>query len=125
MPKDLEDRQREMRKRNLARKQTQTHPDSVAELPDTPEAMKMQIAKLEKRVLMLEAENRQLREEKTIVVERSQSHKSYEDSVREQRHNFFKYGNARRVRTRLTPRASAILDRIRQSEGGRFESPQD
>jgi len=97
--KNLEEHQREMRERNLAassddavvvrtvRKQRQE--------PSDINALKKKIAELEKQVLALEAENHRLRAQRTIVVERP-AEKSYEDTVREQRHNFFKYSNARR-----------------------------
>ena len=96
--KNLEARQREMRERNqikrISPEPTFSEP-VVAE--DSPEVvrLKKRISDLEIRVLSLEKENRELREQKTIIVERAPQ-KSYEDSVREQRHNFFKYSNARR-----------------------------
>jgi hypothetical protein len=97
---NLEERQREMRERNSAgskRKQTITGSHPASKLGDTSElrALKKEIAKLERRVLALEAENQRLRAQKTIVVERD-AQKSSGDSIREQRHNFFKYSNARR-----------------------------
>jgi hypothetical protein len=96
----LEERQREMRERNSAaskRKQTVAASAPAEQSEDSSEvhALKKQIAKLEKRMLSLEAENRSLRTQKTIVTEHA-SQKSSDDAVREQRHNFFKYSNARR-----------------------------
>ena len=97
---NLEERQREMRESNLAAgKKNKTgqvsSPAKKAGEPQDVGALKDQIEKLQKHVLTLEAENQRLRAEKTIVVERP-SQKSSEDSVREQRHNFFKYSNVRR-----------------------------
>lgn len=98
--KNLEERQREMRECNLAANTTDeavVAPTSRKQREQSSDvnALKRKIAELEKRVLTLEAENERLRAQKTIVVERP-SQKSYEDSVREQRHNFFKYSNVRR-----------------------------
>jgi len=97
---NLEERQREMRERNSAaskRKQPVVASIPAIKLEDSSEvhALKIQIAELERRVLALEAENQRLRVQKTIVVERT-AQKSSDDSIREQRHNFFKYSNARR-----------------------------
>jgi len=98
--KNLEESQREMKERNVAADNTRE-----AVVPPTPRrqrerqsdvnALRRRIAELEKRVLALEAENERLRGQKTIVVERP-AQKSSNDSVREQRHNFFKYSNVRR-----------------------------
>ena len=98
--KDLEERQREMRKRTLA---SNGSSEAVVaptlrkkrEDPSDVTTLKKRIAELEKRVLALEAENQHLRNQKTIIVERPVQ-QSAGDSVREQRHNFFKYSNARR-----------------------------
>jgi cell division protein FtsB len=97
---NLEERQRKMRERNSAaseRKQAVAPATPAAQIEDSSDvhALKKQIAQLEKRVLALEAENQRLRTEKKIVVERT-TQKSGDDEVREQRHNFFKYSNARR-----------------------------
>lgn len=98
--KNLEQHQREMRERNLA--PNNPNEASVAATPhklcedSTDDAtLRKKIAELENRILALEAENQRLRAQKTIVVERPVP-KSYGDTVREQRHNFFKYSNARR-----------------------------
>src|ERR1700739_1362523 len=98
--KNLEERQREMRERTLAPNSSNEAivaptPRKKSEQQSEVNALKTRITELEKRVRTLEAENERLRAQKTIVVERS-AQKSYEDSVREQRHNFFKYSNARR-----------------------------
>lgn len=97
---NLEERQREMRERNLvvAKKKQAVRvssPPKIAEDQQDVRALKEKVAELQKRVLVLEAENQRLRTQKTIVVERP-SQKSSEDAIREQRHNFFKYSNARR-----------------------------
>jgi hypothetical protein len=95
---NLEALQREMRERNSAaskRRQAPSTPTEQLENSSEVHALKKQIAKLEKRVLALEAENQSLRTQKTIVVERA-TQKSGDDAIREQRHNFFKYSNARR-----------------------------
>jgi dGTPase len=87
----LEDRQREMRERNLAKKTTRVISEPRVQIDDTPEALKKRIAVLEKRLLELQTENQRLRQEKTVVIERPQPQKSYDEELREQRHNFFKY----------------------------------
>jgi hypothetical protein len=96
--KNLETRQREMRERSQNRRIPQAPVNS--EIDGTEDKslvtrLKKRISELEIRVLSLEKQNRELREEKTIIVERTPQ-QSYEDTVREQRHNFFKYSNARR-----------------------------
>lgn len=93
--KNLETRQREMRVRNQIPQRSAKSEVSV--IDDTSEVtrLKKRISELETRVLSLEKENRELREQKAIIVERAPQ-KSYEDTVREQRHNFFKYSNVRR-----------------------------
>ena len=95
----LEDRQREMKKRN-ARKERAESPALPRVSPsDSPEVigLKKQISELKERVVALQVENTRLREQKTIVVERpGGQERSSGDSVREQQHNFFKYSNTRR-----------------------------
>ena len=55
------------------------------------------IATLRKRIAELEKENERLRQEVPMMSARSfGSERSSTDSVREQRHNFFKYSNIRR-----------------------------
>ena len=98
--RNLEERQREMRERNLAVNSSYEAvvtpiPRKQREDPSGVTALKKKIAELEKRVGALEEENQRLRAQKTIVVERP-AQRSYEDTVREQRHNFFKYSNLRR-----------------------------
>jgi cell division protein FtsB len=52
---------------------------------------------LKKRIVRLEAENKQLRKQIAALSDsRSRSSQPGSDSVREQQHNFFKYGNVRR-----------------------------
>jgi hypothetical protein len=96
--KNLEARQREMRERSQSKRIAEPSLNSALEAEDDTPAvarLKKRISELEIRLLLLEKENRELREQKTIAVERA-PRKSYEDTVREQRHNFFKYSNARR-----------------------------
>jgi hypothetical protein len=97
---NLEERQREMRKRNSSesKRKQPIATSSIGNLPQESSevhTLKKHIAKLEKQVPILEAENERLRAQKTIVVERAAQNSS-DDSVREQRYNFFKYSNARR-----------------------------
>jgi hypothetical protein len=66
---------------------------------DSPEVvrLKKRIAELKEQMSALQLENSRLREQKTIVVERSRGQeRSHGDSVKEQQHNFFKYSNARK-----------------------------
>lgn len=97
---NLEDRQREMRERSARSKREQVLPQAEPASPhDSPEVrrLKRQIVELNKQVATLQLENNRLREQKTILVERSRSpERSSGDSVKEQQHNFFKYSNARR-----------------------------
>jgi len=96
--KNLEDRQREMKERNAQRPVKPTTPPHHAGAGDeTSEVavLRRRIVDLERRLIALEAENNKLRAQKTIVVDRAPQ-KSYEDSVKQQQHNFFKYSNARR-----------------------------
>ena len=52
---------------------------------------------LKKQIARLEAENKQLRKQVAALTDSvGRSIQSHSDSVREQRHNFFKYGNVRR-----------------------------
>lgn len=52
---------------------------------------------LKQRIFRLEAENKQLREQIAALSDTmSRSSQPHSDSVREQQHNFFKYGNVRR-----------------------------
>lgn len=97
---NLEDRQREMRERNSPKKRETRSilPKTVAP-DDSPEVvqLKKRISELKEQVSALQLENNRLREQKTIVVERSSGQgRSYGDSVKEQQHNFFKYSNVRR-----------------------------
>jgi regulator of replication initiation timing len=94
----LEDRQREMKKRNTQKQRgegvalPQATPDDLSEIL----ALKQRVSELQEKVVALQAENSRLRERKTIVVERPEQSRSSGDSVKEQQHNFFKYSNARR-----------------------------
>jgi|SRR5208282_26484 hypothetical protein len=97
---NLEDRQREMRERNAQKKrEKRVMPPETAASEDSPEVvrLKKQISQLQAQVSALQVENNHLRQQKTIVVERSSGQgRSYGDSVKEQQHNFFKYSNVRR-----------------------------
>jgi ribosomal protein L24 len=56
-----------------------------------------EVAALKKRIAQLEAENESLRQLISSRNEREPSpSRSNDDSVREQRHNFFKYSNVRK-----------------------------
>ena len=98
---DLEERQREMRQRNSALSKNKKSitpknpPRQFDEDSSDVRVLRIQISQLEKRLLALEAENQLLRKQKTVIVDRPPE-RSTEDSVREQRHNFFKYSNVRR-----------------------------
>jgi hypothetical protein len=101
---DLEERQREMRDRMKregnagSKKQTKIRvPTSTVKVSDSPEleALKKRILALETENKALRAESKQLRRQKSIVVERPRE-ESYDERLREQRHNFFKYSNLRR-----------------------------
>jgi ribosomal protein L29 len=55
------------------------------------------VAALKKRIAKLEAENETLRQQLASTnYQTPSSSRSYDDSVREQQHNFFKYSNLRR-----------------------------
>jgi hypothetical protein len=51
---------------------------------------------LKKRIAELEAENKGLRQQLVAMNSRPEPSRSFEDSVRQQRHNFLKYSNAKR-----------------------------
>ena len=97
---NLKDRQREMREQNAQKKrETGFLPSETAALDNSPKVLRLKkrISELNEQVLALQVENNRLREQKTIVVERSRGQeKSKSDSVKEQQHNFFKYSNARK-----------------------------
>jgi hypothetical protein len=97
---NLEGRQREMRERNAQKKREKslTQPE-IAASDDSPEVLRLKkrISELNERVLAQQVENNRLREQKTVVVERSRGQeRSYDDSLKEQQHNFFKYSNVRK-----------------------------
>ena len=91
--KNLEDAQREMRERNARKKRGEDLVQrEIAASEDSPEVLR-----LKGQISALITENNRLRQQKTIVVERSRGQdKSYDDSVKEQQRNFFKYSNVRR-----------------------------
>jgi hypothetical protein len=56
-----------------------------------------EVVALKKRIARLETENRQLHNQIAVLTDSmNRSSQSLSDSVREQQHNFFKYGNVRR-----------------------------
>ena len=103
---ELEDRCREMKARVLAHRtavsqgSTKARPlkTRVVEESLSPEMETIdKIAALKKEIARLQTENRALRDRlasQSAMV--AQTSRSSEDAVREQRHNFFKYSNARR-----------------------------
>ena len=97
---NLEGRQREMRERNAQKKREKslTQPE-IAASDHSPEVLRLKkrISQLNERVLAQQVENNRLRKQETVVVERSRGQeRSYDDSVKEQQHNFFKYSNVRK-----------------------------
>ena len=93
--KHLEKRQAEMKERNSRKEIPVPEESEPVRSSDSPEVVKLKqhILNLDQQLAAVRAENERLRAQKTIVVERE---KSSTDSVREQRHNFFKYSNIRR-----------------------------
>ena len=97
---NLEGRQREMRERNAQKKREKslTQPE-IAASDHSPEVLRLKnrISQLNERVLAQQVENNRLRKQETVVVERSRGQERlYDDSVKEQQHNFFKYSNVRK-----------------------------
>lgn len=82
----LEDRQREMRKRNARKERGASLALPATQPEDSPEVvgLKKRIAELKEQVVALQMENKRLREQKTIVVEQRGRERSSGDSVREQ-----------------------------------------
>ena len=79
-------------KRKSTMKVTQ-HEDSIAVKSDNGDDLNA----LKKRIAQLQAENESLRQRLTLMSTRiAEPSRSSDDSVREQRHNFFKYSNVRR-----------------------------
>jgi hypothetical protein len=72
--------------------------DRVAEVPgETSSNERAEVATLKKRIAQLIAENESLRRQLASTNHQAPSpSRSDDDSVREQRHNFFKYSNLRR-----------------------------
>lgn len=100
--KDLEKEQREMRERMNRRVKAEAKEEqkSLSNDEPAPQNDASDIRKLQKRIIALETENRELkarieslRRQKTVYVERQ---KSADEERREQQHNYFKYSNARR-----------------------------
>src|SRR5436190_23981504 len=103
--KNLEERQREMRKRtaqggtsNPERAKNSTH-----EIPaPSSQNSSAEIRAMQKRIVQLEADNERLKAENERAGSKDSrrgqraQEKSYDEQVREQRHNYFKYSNARR-----------------------------
>jgi hypothetical protein len=104
--KDLAKQQREMRQRmnretnaKVEKEQRSVGPEKQRQ-ENEADVVANDVEKLQKRIIALEAENRQLKVEieslcrqKTGYVERA---KSPDEQRREQQHNYFKYSNARR-----------------------------
>jgi hypothetical protein len=101
----LEEQQREMRQRMAQQginKQARAKRNASRIPPTPPDASSSDLGALQKRVLQLETENerlktenQRLRRQKTIIVENA-TEKSYDEQIREQQHNYFKYSNARK-----------------------------
>ncbi len=100
--RNLEQEQRAMRKRNRRASQKEVadqQPSGPTRVPDeqfSSKQLKARIAALEAENQQLRAENEKLRRQKTIVVGRPAAQSSADADLREQRHLFFKYSNARR-----------------------------
>jgi hypothetical protein len=100
----LVEQQREMRER-MARSSAATKKVKKSiekKTPILPLSKDDQVSLLKQKISALEAENEQLRVEisslrrqNTVVVEQPRAERSHEDSVQQQRHNFFKYSNIR------------------------------
>jgi len=70
---------------------------SVEREPHSDDSVVDDVNALKKHIAQLEAENERLRHQLTVMSARTtESSRSSEDSIREQRHNFFKYSNVRR-----------------------------
>lgn len=81
-----------VRARKSAMKANQDHSSSAIKTTDSED-----LGVLRNRITQLEAENKSLRQEVAALSGRAaQPSRSTEDSIHEQRHNFFKYSNARR-----------------------------
>jgi predicted RNase H-like nuclease (RuvC/YqgF family) len=90
--KKLEQQQKEMRERN-----ERTKSDEAPREKKPVRAKSDELDKLRNRVSVLERENSELRREIAALRQVSGGReKSYEDTRREQQHNYFKYSNARR-----------------------------
>ncbi|HEY3771102.1 MAG TPA: hypothetical protein VGN44_20690 [Candidatus Angelobacter sp.] len=105
----LEEQQSAMRERMKAQSKPKIQPKSkmkknsalsishkpIAAVQQSSDVAKFsqQIEALKSENARLQAENEQLRSQKTVYVEREKSHA---ESRREQQHNYFKYSNARR-----------------------------
>src|SRR5687767_11842569 len=78
--------------RKSATKSKRDHDTSAIEQTDNRDA-----AALRKQIARLEAENKRLRDQITALTSReARPSRTADDSVRDQRHNFFKYSNVRR-----------------------------
>jgi hypothetical protein len=80
-----------VRVRKSAMKQKQGHGGFVIKPSDGEE-----VSVLRNEIAKLEAENKNLRQITELTRRAAQPSRSAEDSVRDQRHNFFKYSNVRR-----------------------------
>jgi hypothetical protein len=78
--------------RKSATKPKRDHGNSTIQVPDSED-----VSALRNEIGRLESENKILRQQiAALTSEAAGPSRSYEDSVREQRHNFFKYSNVRR-----------------------------
>ena len=106
---EFERRAAEMKARMLAQRNRQAEEPSAAPVRKsrakvghqdsgiTVQSSDTEVQALQKRVKELEAENLRLRQQLTAIANRTAPpSQSSADSVREQRHNFFKYSNVRR-----------------------------
>ena len=86
-----------MRERNSGNKQKKTKSFSgsvrvISEESDSPE-----VRELKEQIRALETENQRLRQQVNELSKQSSIREpSYDEKLREQRHNFFKYSNLRR-----------------------------
>jgi hypothetical protein len=106
---ELDRRSAELKARMLAQRNGEAQPSIVTKRKPTMKVAQQEdsflvesddgdnVSALKKRIAQLEAENEDLRQRLTLMSAKiAVPSRSSEDSVREQRHNFFKYSNVRR-----------------------------